>query len=342
MYYFVSTIYFPGYDRLLEPPFRVVWQVKGEGALIAFGEGGLAPFRALWPTDCGPCMVLDAQGRLYDITGGKCELTKHKRPANWRRKTLRSMRRRARKAILEARWAASDKRLCGGVTEPAVLPDGRVPWFWRHRRFVCIEPGRERPFRYSLRTSHGRAERPLAVYLHSAAGFGVNGVMAVREVGLLPQLLFKRCHVLAPQLRLGPGFGSEEFTRDLWEAIQRVPNVDRSRIYITGTSMGGYGAIIECRRHPERYAACATAVAALGNLRRSLDGDDFDALAQTPQWLGYCRNERPVIEPLYGALQTRGADVRRTFIKRFSHGPAGPVFWLTQPWGRWMFGKRKL
>jgi len=58
-------------------------------------------------------------------------------------------------------------------------------------------------------------------------------------------------------------------------------------------------------------------------------------------WLGYGRDEKKTNEPLYEALKKRGADVKRTYFKGFGHGPAGPVFWLTQGWAKWMFSKHR-
>jgi len=320
--------------RLLEPPFRVIKHVPGAGVLAEFGEEGIAPLREVLAALDTPCLyVWDGMRQSYRVTATDMQPARKLKPGR-NRQVLRRLERRAK-------WAALDKSLCEGVTEPTVIPDGRVPFFWQYKRFTYVRPGQERPFRYSLRSPKGKGAYPLVVYLHSAGGFGVNGVKAVVEIGLLPQLLFKRCRVLVPQVGLGPMYDSEEFAQDLREAIERVPRVDNTRIYIAGTSYGGYGAIMECRRHPDRYAACVTSVAALANLRDPLSGEDFDALARIPMWLGYSRDEQPENEPVYEALKARGADVKQTYIKRFRHGPAGPVFWLTKPWARWLFSKHK-
>jgi pimeloyl-ACP methyl ester carboxylesterase len=331
---------FPGYARMLEPPFRVVRREPGAGALVEFGEDGAA---ALWE-------ALAATGRscgyFYD---GKCQSCKISAAGMEPADKLKPGRNREAKRRLKrmAGWTAADKAVCENVTEPAVIPDGRVPWFWRYKRFVAVKPGREHPFRYSLRSPKGAGEYPLVICLHSAGGLGVNGVEAVREA---PGLLCRKCHVLVPQTGWGNPY-SGETSEELGEVIESIPHVDPSRIYIVGTSMGGCGAIIECRRHPGRYAACVTGVAWLQNLEspgkdadkyeRPLDDEAYDALAQTPLWLGYGRDEKQVSEPLYAALQARGGEVKRTYLKRLGHGSAGGVFWLTRPWAKWMFGHRK-
>jgi len=316
--------------RFLEPPFRAVEHIPGIGALVEFGEDALPVLRDIFAGLGRPCWYIrDRKRRIYMVTATDLEPLKERHRPGENGRVLRELRRKAR-------WAALDKSLCEGVTETSVIPDGRVPFFWHYKRFVQVKPGQKRPFRYSLRSPRGKGAYPLVVYLHSAGGFGVNGLKAVVEIGLLPQLLLKKCRVLVPQL---PGFTPEEFMQELWEAVERVPHVDNTRIYITGTSYGGYGAIMECRRHPEKYAACVTSVAALANLGRPFDEEEHDALAQTPMWLGYGRDEKKTNEPLYEALKARGADVKRTYFKGFGHGPAGPVFWLSQGWAKWLFSK---
>ena len=329
--------------RLLEPPFRVVKHIPGAGALVAFGEDGLPVLRELVIAERWDCAYFwDEKRRSYKLTATGVAPARKLKPGR-NRQVLHTLERKAK-------WAASDKRLCENASERTVVPEGRVPFFWRYRRYALVRPGYEHPYRYSLRTVHRKGEYPLVVYLHSAGGFGINGVKAVREVGPLPQILFRKCHVLVPQTGLGNPY-SDEASEDLSDVIESIPNVDRSRIYLMGTSMGGCGAVIECCRHPGRYAACATSVAWLQNLespgkdagkyKRPLDNEAFDAIAQTPMWLGYGREERRVNEALYGALQERGADVKRTHLKRLGHGPAGPMFWLTQPWAKWLFSHKK-
>jgi len=329
--------------RLLEPPFRVIEHIPGAGALVEFGEDG-PPL--LWEAIAAMGLQAgyfwDEKRQSYKITAEGMQQWKKLKPGR-NRQVLRGLRRKGK-------WAALDKSLCGGVSEAAAIPDGRVRWFWRYQRFAYVRPGRAHPFRYSLRSPRGKGEYPLVVYLHSAGGFGVDGVMAAREIAPLPQILFRKCHVLVPQTGLGDPYAGEA-SEDLGEVIGDMPRVDRARVYLLGTSMGGCGAVIECRRHPGRYAACVTSVAWLQNLEnpanaaneycRPLDEAAFDALAQTPLWLGYGRDERQVNEALYEALKARGADVKRTYIKGFGHQAAGPAFWLGQRWGKWMFGKRK-
>jgi len=333
--------------RLLEPPFRVLGYQPG-AALVAFGEESLP---LLWEVIAAlglpDGLVWDEKRMSYKLTAAGLEPHKRFKPG-YNRKLLRRIKRGPKR---KAAWAAADKALCDGVTEPAVVPEGRVRWFWRYKRFAAVKPVWKHPFRYSLRSPKGKKTYPLVVYLHSGGSggsWGIDGVKAVRETALLLPLLFRRCHMLVPQFGLGDPY-ADEASEALGEAIERLPRVDRTRVYITGTSMGGCGAIIECRRHPGRYTACVTSVAWLQGLENpekgaskyqcSLDDEAYDALARTPLWLGYGRDERHVNEPLYEALQARGADVKRTYFKGLGHHAAGGLVWLL-PWAKWLFSHK--
>ncbi|MCL2301587.1 MAG: alpha/beta hydrolase-fold protein [Firmicutes bacterium] len=339
----VSIVYGPEIEEkvtcLLQPPFRVVKYIPGIGVLSAFEEEALPALRALIAALDWECVYYwDKKGRSHKLTATEITPARKVGPGRNRR-IMRGMER-------WVKWDASDKRLCEGVSERVVIPDGRVPFFWRYKRFALVRPGDTHPFRYSLRMAKGKGEYPLVVYLHSAGGWGINGVGALREAAPLPQILLRKCHVLAPQFSLSSPYAAQA-GEDLGEVIASVPHVDRARVYLMGTSMGGCGAVIECRRHPGRYAACVTSVAWLQNLENPgkdadenegpLDEKAFDALARTPLWLGYGRDEKSVNEALYEALKERGADVRRTHYKRFGHILAGPVFLLKPRWAHWLF-----
>lgn len=314
--------------QLLAPPFRVIAHVPGVDAFVEFDEAALPLMQeSVAALGLPYAFAWDETRQSYKIMATAIEPWNKLKPGR-NREVLRRLRRCAQ-------WAAADKRLCEGVTETSAVHQGCVPFFPRYKRFAIVRPGEAHPFRYSLREARGKA--PLLVYLHSAAGFGQNGVGSVREAALLPLLVPRKCHILVPQDGLGRTFNTDGFTRNLWEAIDRTPHVDRTRIYIAGISYGGYGAVMACRRSPGDFAACVPAVAALANLNEPLGEADFDALAQTPMWLGYSGAEQRLNEALYEALQARGADVKRTFIRHLGHNPAGPVFLLTRPWGKWLF-----
>jgi len=346
-YYTFAYEQFPSFERLLRPPFRVLARVPGIIAMLEFDNDNLALMQSILAENDSVCWVCDEKRRRYKIS--KNGIERGNRPRAWpgaRGRYLREMRRKRR-------WDAQDKLFCESVTRPTTIPNGRTPLFFLLKRYIYAKPGWEHPFRYSLRSPKGGGDLPLVVYLHGAGAGGTNGMKPLLHYALTVPRVRQKYHLLVPQEGLFDIYG-EEFSDALGEVIAGIPNVDRSRIYIVGMSMGGCGAIIECSRHPDRYAAAVPTVSWLFNLRAGkktrsamadpLDDKAYDALAKTPMWLTYSRLEQRLNEQLCEALRIRNAELRQTCIKlrgMFGHVIAPLVFSLTKPWAKWMFAHRK-
>ena len=345
-YYTFAYEQFPSFERMLRPPFRVLDRVPGINAMLEFDKDSLALMQSILAENDSMCWVCDEKRRRYKISKAGIELRRPRARLGSRARFLRQMRRRKR-------WNMADKLFCGGVKEPVTIPNGRTPLFFPLKRFIYAKPGWEHPFRYSLRSPKSRGDLPLVVYLHGAGAGGTNGLKPLFHFALTVPRVRQKYHLLVPQEGLFDIYG-DEFSNALGDVIDSIPHVDRSRIYIVGMSMGGCGAIVECRRHPERYAAAVPAVAWLYNLRAGkktrsamadpLDAAAYDALAKTPMWLTYSRLEQRLNEQLCEALLARDADLRHTHIKlrgMIGHVIAPLVFSLTKPWAKWMFSYRK-
>jgi len=345
-YYTFAYEQFPSFERMLRPPFRVLERVPGIYAMLEFDGDSLALMQGILAENDSMCWVCDEKRRRYKVSKAGIELRRPRARRGSRAKFLRQVRRKKR-------WNEADKLFCAGVTEPMTVPNGRTPLFFLVKRFIYTKPGWEHPFRYSLRSPKSKKELPLVVYLHGAGAGGTHGLMPLLHYLLTVPRVRQKYHLLVPQEGLFDIYG-EAFSDALGEVIAGVPRVDRSRIYIVGMSMGGCGAIIECRRHPERYAAAVPAVAWLHNLKTGkktrsamaapLDAAGYDALAKTPMWLTYSRLEQRLNEQLCEALRARHADLRQTHIKlpgMAGHVIAPLVFSLTKPWAKWMFAHRK-
>lgn len=122
------------------------------------------------------------------------------------------------------------------------------------------------PERYSARAPR---RWPLLLFLHGAAQRGAN-VAAVAEQGLprlltdpaalspkeqsVARLIARSFIVLAPQCPQLEVW-EEPAVLDVLEQVSRSFSVDPRRVYLTGLSMGGFGAWAFAVRNPERFAA---------------------------------------------------------------------------------------
>ncbi len=112
---------------------------------------------------------------------------------------------------------------------------------------------------------------PLVIYLHGAGGVGKN-IQKVR--GQVTSLLrgiekFAKtpCFVVAPQCLKRTREGGGWIPKDLnilLAHLKATLKVDETRIYLTGNSMGGYGAWVWGGSHPEHFAAIAPISGGIG------------------------------------------------------------------------------
>ncbi|MCA9020580.1 MAG: dienelactone hydrolase family protein, partial [Planctomycetaceae bacterium] len=106
---------------------------------------------------------------------------------------------------------------------------------------------------------------PLVIFLHGA---GSRGDDNRQQLGSLPAQLSREpwrkkypCYVLAPQCPRGQWWGQREMVELLYAALEKTlsenKNIDHSRIYLIGLSMGGNGCWSFAAYKPELFAGVA-------------------------------------------------------------------------------------
>ncbi|NNJ70878.1 MAG: hypothetical protein HKP10_06280, partial [Kiritimatiellales bacterium] len=97
---------------------------------------------------------------------------------------------------------------------------------------------------------------PVIVSLHGASGTGDNNISNVRHWNSILSEEHNRrgypCYVIAPQSN---GLWKENHFLKVQDIINTLPNVDISRRYLMGHSMGGHGAIVFAKLDPSYFAA---------------------------------------------------------------------------------------
>jgi len=121
----------------------------------------------------------------------------------------------------------------------------------------------------------------LILYLHGGSLRG-GDIDSVRKLGL-PRKLETDPNfpfvVVSPQCRPGEIWTNVEALGALLDRIQADYRIDADRVYVTGHSMGGRGALYLAYRQPERFAA----VVALSPLSPIVAWKDN--LAKLPLWI---------------------------------------------------------
>ena len=183
--------------------------------------------------------------------------------------------------------------------------------------------GREWPFAVWSPSPASTPSLPVILFLHGAGERGSDG-HAQTQVGLgtalhrFPQRF--PAHVVMPQCPVGSqwsGPAEEAALRALDETIN-ASAADERRVYVTGVSMGGHGALRLATRHKSRFAA-VVAVCGWANTYDVVRG-----LTHVPLWLFHGADD-PVVPArcsadLASALASAGArHVRHTEYPGIEH-----------------------
>ena len=192
--------------------------------------------------------------------------------------------------------------------------------------------------------------QPLVVFLHGAGQRGNDNVQQMQHFGAAvltaPHLKDKSCYVLAMQCPKGDQWASYNLSRTtpgpprapmtaLITALKKTVaehNIDTSRIYLTGLSMGGYGSWDLAARHPDWFAAV---VPVCGGGHTST----AEALTDVPIWAFHGTDDRIVPERattrMIEALRDAGGRPAYTPIDNvghaswyFAYGPQGGMEWM--------------
>ena len=158
---------------------------------------------------------------------------------------------------------------------------------------------------------------PLILFLHGSGERGTDlekvkawGPPAIAEKD--PDFPFL---VIAPQLPDGEAWHALAL-KGLLDQVLAKYNVDRKRVYLTGLSLGGYGAWDLAIRYPNYFAAvapiCGGGIArAAGNMR------------SVPTWVFHGKKDDAVPEEesarMVDALKAAGGDVKYTVLPEGGH-----------------------
>lgn len=182
---------------------------------------------------------------------------------------------------------------------------------------------------YVPRSLRGKQNAPVIVFLHGIGQRGSGGILPTSGVkGSMMQHYLEQVPaiVLVPQCRRGSYWTDPLMDRMVIEALDRTVaefDADPERLYLTGVSMGGYGAWHLASEHPGKFAAL---VSICGG-SPVLSGDRFKGIArrvgQTPVWVFHGADDRvvPVSESrqMVEALKAVKGNVRYSEYEGVGH-----------------------
>ncbi len=180
---------------------------------------------------------------------------------------------------------------------------------------------------------------PLLIFLHGKSLSGTD-IEKVKRYGVIRAIENGKkipAIVVAPQLASGPW--NPDSVLNLLTYMKNNYNIDSSRIYVCGMSLGGYGTLAFAGKYPEKVAA---AVAICGG---GLEKDACN-LAEVPLWIQH--GDADYIVPLSESKKIVNAitkcnpeaDVTFTIIPGANHGSVENLFRKDEIY-EWLFNQVK-
>ncbi|WDF70118.1 prolyl oligopeptidase family serine peptidase [Sphingobacterium oryzagri] len=180
---------------------------------------------------------------------------------------------------------------------------------------------------------------PLLIFLHgrSLSGHDLNrvkryGVLYAKNRGLeIPSSL-----IIAPQTSNG---WDPDKVKEVLDYMLTNFNVDETRVYVCGMSMGGYGTMDFVGKYPESVAA-AVAICGGGTMRYA------ENLATVPLWIQHGSADRAVpaseSKKIFHAIKkvNPDAEAKLTIIPGGTHGSVERLFHNDDMYD-WLFQHRK-
>lgn len=176
---------------------------------------------------------------------------------------------------------------------------------------------------------------PLLIFLHgqSLCGGNLDKVKRYGAIDAVARGRYIDSYIVAPQ---NPGGAwNPQKIMSIVEWAQRNYNVDTTRIYVYGMSLGGFGTIDFVATYPEKVA-CAMAICGGATVA------DLSGLAKVPLWIVHGTADRAVpvssSDRVVAAIRAAGDDSRLIYtrLKGVDHGRPARIFYMLQTYD-WMF-----
>lgn len=198
-----------------------------------------------------------------------------------------------------------------------------------------VSDGGYRYWLYTPEDYDGQHPQPVILFLHgrSLCGHDLNRVLRYGTLDAIKKGMYMPAIVLAPQ---NPGGAwSPAKLMDIIEWTEAHYKVDKSRIYVLGMSLGGYGTMDMAGTYPDKIAA---AMALCGGCYLK----DMSGLGKLPFWIMHGTADRAVgvgeskkvVSYLQGVGLTK--QLRYDWLPGASHGALARAFYLKDTYD-WLF-----
>lgn len=205
------------------------------------------------------------------------------------------------------------------------------------RKFISAKTGKGLKYLYYSPNTDGNL--PLIIYLHGAGSRGTE-LSQLSHIGPIGELEKGRnipARIVAPQCCGDTWFELFETLIDFAENMANESGVDKSRIYLTGVSMGAYAAWQLAMTKPDMFAALVPVCG--GGMYWNAE-----RLKNMPVWAFHGALDDVVLPEesikMVRGINKSGGNAKITVFEKADHNAWDPAFALDEMW-KWMLSQKR-
>lgn len=229
--------------------------------------------------------------------------------------------------------------------------------FGKYKSFWFADKENETAFPFRFLKSKGSEKQPLVIFFSGAGALGTDNIKPYFECLPMRMKLKKyNCNILIPQSNTQTNNGScysgfndglnryVKSVKKLVEMLIKENHIDESRIYVFGTSFGGFCTWRSAYLFPEFYAAACSVVGGFDTKIKQSDYADFKRMAKLPIWVAHSSDDKVVSidrdDYAVTKLKALGGNIKYTRWDKYGHAMA-LHFYRKEKWCEWMFNQKK-
>ncbi len=219
-----------------------------------------------------------------------------------------------------------------------------------HKFKACkyIDKNNDMCFPFRLYKSKA-VNKPLFVLFHGAGALGNDNIRQhIENKRFYKHLLNFDCNILAPQAPFGSNMGDniQNYVKSVKNLLDELSfDFDRTRIYIIGSSFGGFCVWHIAYLFPDFFAAGVPVMGGLCYDKNNFGSYDINRLTTTPLWVAHSSDDTTVLidsdDFCVSELKKLGADVKYSRWTGYGHAMSNQFF-ETEKWAEWCLSKQSV
>ncbi len=202
-------------------------------------------------------------------------------------------------------------------------------------------------FSYRVRPAKDK-NKPVVLFYHGAGCIGKENFKQLYEFGVVRKKFSELdCTVILPQapcISHSENSVARRYTDSVKKLVDRISTeteADKSRIYVFGTSFGGFCTWYSAWKNPD-YFACAMPV--MGCFWEAVLSNKYDLakMKDVPMWVAHSSDDDNVVvesdDKCVARLKELGADIKYTRWDKYGHKMCNK-FYRKENWIDWMFSQ---